>query len=123
MMDAGTEDLKGRMTAAKYISINKTSKAPATRDLQCLAELGTFIMSFSFIFFEFRIIIHLSATASYIIEIIRTCHPLQRCPLVRRLPYVQTSTICAYNLRLCKMLSLQRAKPFCATAFQPPGQL
>lgn len=45
MMDAGTEDLKGRMTAAKYISINKTSKAPATRDLQCLAELGTFIIS------------------------------------------------------------------------------
>ncbi len=45
MMDAGTEDLKGRMTAAKYISIYKTSKAPATRDLQCLAELGAFIIS------------------------------------------------------------------------------
>jgi hypothetical protein len=34
----------------------------------------------------------------------------------------KSNRIIAHNLRLCKMLSLQRAQPFCATDFQPPVQ-
>ena len=40
MFDAGQEGFEGGMTAKKYISITKTSKATATRDLQHLAEIG-----------------------------------------------------------------------------------
>ena len=40
MFDAGPSGLEGGMTAKKYISIAKTSKATATRDLQQLVELG-----------------------------------------------------------------------------------
>ena len=43
MMEAGEDGFKGGMTAKKYISINKTSKATATRDLQYLAEIQAFI--------------------------------------------------------------------------------
>ena len=38
MWEAGTEGFKGGMTAQKYMSITKTSKATATRDLQQLSE-------------------------------------------------------------------------------------
>ena len=40
MMITGEEEFQGGLTAKKYISINKTSKATATRDLQHLAEIG-----------------------------------------------------------------------------------
>ncbi|MDR2206241.1 MAG: Fic family protein, partial [Flavobacteriaceae bacterium] len=40
MFDTETENFIGGMTAKKYISINKTSKAIATRDLQYLAKIG-----------------------------------------------------------------------------------
>jgi Fic family protein len=40
MLDAGSDGFEGGMTAKKYISITKTSKATATRDLQHLTELG-----------------------------------------------------------------------------------
>lgn len=40
MLDAGPEGFEGGMSANKYISITKTSKATATRDLQHLFELG-----------------------------------------------------------------------------------
>jgi Fic family protein len=43
MLDAGTEGFKGGMTAKKYISITKTSKATATRDLQELSDLEILI--------------------------------------------------------------------------------
>jgi Fic family protein len=43
MFDAGAEGFAGGMTAKKYISINKISKATATRDLQHLKEIGAFI--------------------------------------------------------------------------------
>lgn len=39
MLDAGPEGFEGGMSAKKYISITKTSKATATRDLQSLLEL------------------------------------------------------------------------------------
>ena len=39
MFDAGPQGFHGGMTANKYISITKTSKASATRDLQVLADL------------------------------------------------------------------------------------
>lgn len=42
MMEQGQEGFKGGMTAKKYISITKTSKATATRDLQQLAEMNAF---------------------------------------------------------------------------------
>lgn len=42
MLDEGIEGFEGGMTAKKYIGITKTSKATATRDLQCLLELGVF---------------------------------------------------------------------------------
>lgn len=40
MLEAGPEGFEGGMTARKYISITKASKATATRDLQELVELG-----------------------------------------------------------------------------------
>lgn len=40
MLDAGKEGFEGGMTAKKYISIAKTTKSTATRDLQELAELN-----------------------------------------------------------------------------------
>ncbi|MEO8886889.1 MAG: Fic family protein [Mucilaginibacter sp.] len=40
MMEKGDQGFEGGMTAKKYISINKTSKATATRDLQQLNEMG-----------------------------------------------------------------------------------
>jgi len=39
MFDAGADGFTGGMTAKKYMSINKTSKATATRDLQHLTEI------------------------------------------------------------------------------------
>ncbi|MEM7551170.1 MAG: hypothetical protein AAF363_15925 [Bacteroidota bacterium] len=45
MTDQGTEGFEGGMTAKKYISITKVSKATATRDLQALAELNIFLPS------------------------------------------------------------------------------
>lgn len=43
MLDAGHEGFAGGMTAKKYISLTKTSKATATRDLQLLYEIGVFV--------------------------------------------------------------------------------
>jgi len=43
MLDAGPEGFEGGMTAKKYISITKTSKPTATRDLQHLTELGALL--------------------------------------------------------------------------------
>jgi len=43
MFDAGTESFAGGMTAKKHMSINKISKATATRDLQHLSEIGALI--------------------------------------------------------------------------------
>lgn len=40
MFDAGSEGFKGGMTAKKYMSITKSSKATATRDLQSLLEVN-----------------------------------------------------------------------------------
>jgi Fic family protein len=40
MLDAGKDGFEGGMTAKKYISIAKTTKATATRDLQELVTLG-----------------------------------------------------------------------------------
>ena len=40
MLDAGKEGFEGGMSAKKYISIAKTSKATATRDLQSLFQMG-----------------------------------------------------------------------------------
>ena len=42
MLENESAEFKGGMTAKKYISINKTSKATATRDLQSLNDLGIF---------------------------------------------------------------------------------
>ncbi len=42
MLDQGENGFEGGMTAKKYISINKTSKATATRDLQHLVDIGAF---------------------------------------------------------------------------------
>ena len=43
MLEKGPDGFEGGMTAKKYISINKTSKATATRDLQQLHSMGLFI--------------------------------------------------------------------------------
>lgn len=43
MLDKGVEGFEGGMTAKKYMTINKTSKATATRDLQDLAAKGIFM--------------------------------------------------------------------------------
>lgn len=40
MLDEGPDGFTGGMSARKYMSIAKTSKATATRDLQQLVELG-----------------------------------------------------------------------------------
>ncbi|MBT3480366.1 MAG: Fic family protein [Opitutales bacterium] len=42
MLDEGPDGFEGGMNARKYISITKTSKATATRDLQKLVEIGVF---------------------------------------------------------------------------------
>jgi Fic family protein len=38
MFENGVSGFEGGMTAIKYVSINKTSRATATRDLQDLTE-------------------------------------------------------------------------------------
>jgi Fic family protein len=43
MLEAGPAGFGGGMTPKKYISITKTSKATATRDLQTLADIGVLI--------------------------------------------------------------------------------
>jgi len=43
MLDAGHEGFEGGMTAKKFMSMTKASKATATRDLQSLYEIGIFI--------------------------------------------------------------------------------
>ncbi|MDP2455137.1 MULTISPECIES: Fic family protein [unclassified Kaistella] len=43
MMEMGEDSFVGGMSAKKYISINKTSKATATRDLQHLSEIGALL--------------------------------------------------------------------------------
>ena len=45
MLAEGTDGFKGGMTAKKYMSLTKASKATATRDLQELTVLGIFIPS------------------------------------------------------------------------------
>ena len=45
MLEEGPDGFDGGMTAKKYISIAKTSKATATRDLQHLAEIGCLVAS------------------------------------------------------------------------------
>ena len=47
MLDAGTDSFEGGMTAKKYISITKTTKATATRDLAGLVELGILQQNFA----------------------------------------------------------------------------
>ena len=42
MLDAGPKGFEGGMNAGKYVSITKTSKATATRDLQHLVEIKAF---------------------------------------------------------------------------------
>lgn len=43
MLDAGSEGFVGGMNATKYMSITKTSKATATRDLQDLLSIKALI--------------------------------------------------------------------------------
>jgi len=43
MLEAGVDGFEGGMSARKYVSIAKTSKATATRDLQALVELGALV--------------------------------------------------------------------------------
>jgi Fic family protein len=45
MLDAGKDGFEGGMTAKKYISIAKTTKATATRDLQELVENGALLQN------------------------------------------------------------------------------
>ncbi|SEI37619.1 Fic family protein [Dyadobacter sp. SG02] len=45
MLETGPNGFKGGMTAKKYMSITKTSKATATRDLQHLAEIECVVTS------------------------------------------------------------------------------
>jgi Fic family protein len=45
MFDAGAEGFEGGITARKYISITKTSKPTATRDLQHLSKIGALLVS------------------------------------------------------------------------------
>ena len=45
MLDAGTDGFEGGMTARKYVSIAKTTKATATRDLQELVENGVLLQN------------------------------------------------------------------------------
>jgi len=44
MLEAGPEGFQGGMSAKKYMSITKTSKATATRDLQKLLKLEALIL-------------------------------------------------------------------------------
>lgn len=44
MLEQGPADFQGGMNAKKYISLTRTSKATATRDLQDLVEKGAFIL-------------------------------------------------------------------------------
>ena len=43
MFNQGASGFEGAMTAKKYISINKTSKSTATRDLQELVDKNIFV--------------------------------------------------------------------------------
>lgn len=43
MLEEGPEGFEGGMNARKYMSITKTSKATATRDMQQLLEIGAFV--------------------------------------------------------------------------------
>lgn len=43
MMEMGEKSFVGGMSARKYMSINKISKATATRDLQHLSEIGALV--------------------------------------------------------------------------------
>jgi Fic family protein len=43
MLEEGIKSFEGGMNARKYISMTKTSKATATRDMQQLVEIGAFI--------------------------------------------------------------------------------
>ena len=43
MLEFGPDGFEGGMNARKYISIAKTTKATATRDLQNLLEVGAFV--------------------------------------------------------------------------------
>lgn len=45
MFEEGLQGFKGGMNARKYISLTKTSKATATRDLQLMAHMGVFVAS------------------------------------------------------------------------------
>lgn len=45
MLEEGPTGFKGGMTASKYVSLTKTSKATATRDLQYLLSINAFIQS------------------------------------------------------------------------------
>jgi len=42
IMEQGADGFEGGMTARKYMSITRASKATATRDLQQLYDLGVF---------------------------------------------------------------------------------
>lgn len=42
-MIKGVDGFKGGMTARKYISINRTTKSTATRDLQDLVDKNIFV--------------------------------------------------------------------------------
>ena len=44
MLDAGSDGFEGGMNARKYVSITKTSKATATRDLQKLVKNGVLVL-------------------------------------------------------------------------------
>ena len=44
MFEAGPEGFEGGMRTKKYMSIAKTSKATATRDLQELADMGALMV-------------------------------------------------------------------------------
>lgn len=45
MLETGPDGFEGGMTAKKYMSIAKTSKATATRDLQHLTEIHCLVPS------------------------------------------------------------------------------
>jgi Fic family protein len=45
MLEEGTKGFEGGMNARKYIGITKASKATATRDMQQLLEIGTFVLA------------------------------------------------------------------------------
>ena len=43
MMEKGGAPFEGGLTASKYMSLNKTSKAKATRNLQHMNDIGALI--------------------------------------------------------------------------------